>query len=205
MDLSVTGNPGQGNTFTETRLQSTGSYNPNAHEVNHYHYASAAGSRMDSYFQSLMQEIESHVKAEVLEELKEYTTKLDGTKDVEEKLTDGGFRHSRIEEAKRMKEMYAKKAMQYDCYPSAQKIILYLFAQIKHEFNTSIFPLIEDGESLRTVMEQLRTKIVKPIMQSLDANGAHDRYLNFTDDHIYGMIYYLTGMCHLNWKDYDNL
>lgn len=205
MDLSVTGNPGQGNTFSETRLQSTGSYNPNAHEVNHYHYASAAGSRMDSYFQSLMQEIESHVKAEVLEELKEYTTKLDGTKDVEEKLTDGGFRPSRIEEAKRMKEMYAKKAMQYDCYPSAQKIILYLFAQIKHEFNTSIFPLIEDGESLRTVMEQLRTKIVRPIMQSLDANGAHDRYLNFTDDHIYGMIYYLTGMCHLNWKDYDNL
>ena len=101
---------------------------------------------MDSYFQSLLDEIEQHSTAEIIEELKEYTTKLDGTKDVEEKLTDGGFRPSRIEEAKRMKEMYAKKAMCYSCYPSAQKIILYLFAQIKHEFNTSIFPLIEDGE-----------------------------------------------------------
>lgn len=205
MDLKVTGDPGQGNTYNETRLQGVGSYNPNAREVNHYHYNSASGSRMDSYFQSLLDEIEQHSTAEIIEELKAYTTKLDGTKDVEEKLTDGGFRPSRIEEAMRLKEMYAKKAMLYSCYPSAQKIILYLFAQIKHEFNTSIFPLIEDGEPLRTVMEQIRTRIVKPIMQSLDANGAHDRYLNFTDDHIYGMIYYLTGMCHLNWKDYDNL
>ena len=205
MDLKVSGDPGQGNIFNETQLQSAGSYNPNAREVNHFHYASAPGSRMDSYFQSLLGEIEQHSTAEIIEELKAYTTKLDGTKDVEEKLLDGGFRPSHIEDAKRMKEMYAKKAMQYDCYPSAQKIILYLFAQIKHEFNTYIFPLIEDGENLRTVMEQIRTKIVKPIMQSLDANGAHDRYLNFTDDHIYGMIYYLTGMCHLNWKDYDCL
>ena len=202
MDLKVTGNPGQGNTFNETTLGNVGSYNPNAKEVK---YIIGGSSRMDSYFQSLLDEIEQHSTAETIEELKAYNTKLDGTKDVEEKLTDGGFRPLRIEEAKRMKEMYAKKATQYDCYPSAQKIILYLFAQIKHEFNTSIFPLIEDGEELRTVMEQIRTKIVKPIMRTLDDNGAHDRYLNFTDDHIYGMIYYLTGMYHLNWKDYDRL
>lgn len=53
-------------------------------------------------------------------------------------------------------------------------------------------------------MDQLRQKIVNPIMATLDEGGAHDQYLNFTEDHIYGMIYYLTGMCHLNWKDYQD-
>ena len=134
-----------------------------------------------------------------------YQTKLEGTKDVEEKLTDGGFRPSRIAEAKRLKEMYAKIAMQYDCYPSAQKIIHSLFARIKHEFDDNIFPLIEGQQPLNIVMERIREKIVIPIRDMLEANGAHDSVLGFNEDHIYGMIYYLTGMCHLNWKDYDNV
>lgn len=203
MDLKIEGHPGEGNSYQETRIQSAASVNPNATTV--INNIGAGPTRMDSYFQGLLDEIEQHFTAEVMEELKDYITKLPGTKDVEEKLTDGGFRPMRIEEAKRLKEMYAKKAMQYDCYPSAQKIILYLFAQIKHEFNTSIFPLIEDGKPLRTIMDQVRMKIVRPIMQTLDTGVSHDRYLNFTEDHIYGMIYYLTGMCHLNWKDYDNV
>ena len=54
-------------------------------------------------------------------------------------------------------------------------------------------------------MQQVHEKIVVPISDMLNANGAYDTYLNFNEDHIYGMIYYLTGMCHLNWKDYDNV
>ena len=101
--------------------------------------------------------------------------------------------------------MYAKIAMQYDCYPSAQKIIHSLFARIKHEFDDNIFPLIEGQQPLNIVMERIREKIVIPIRDMLEANGAHDSVLGFNEDHIYGMIYYLTGMCHLNWKDYDNV
>ena len=100
--------------------------------------------------------------------------------------------------------MYAKLAFQYDCYPSAQKIFHSLFARIKHEFDTSIFPLIEQKQPLNTVMEQIRLKIVIPIRDMLETNGAYDKYMGLNEDHIYGMIYYLTGMCHLNWKDYDD-
>jgi len=188
-------------------IQTAGSVNPNATSVSDtYHIHNAvAPSRMDSYFQRLIEEVEQKVRAEIIDELLYYTTKKDGTLGMERKLIDGGFRQDLIMEALRQKEFYAKKSMRYDCYPSAQHIFLLLFARIKNEFNTSIYPLIVAETPVNTVMEQLRSKIVVPIMEMLDAHGAHDQYLNFTEDHIYGMIYYLTGMCHLNWKDYDNV
>ena len=178
---------------------------PKGTEAKQYNYYGAAPSRLDAYFQRLIEEIEKNVTAETIDELLYYTTQKDGTLGMERKLLDGGFRQERIMEALRQKEFYAKKSMRFDCYPSAQRIFLLLFARIKNEFNTSIYPLIEAQEPLDVVMSQLRQKIVQPIMDMLDEGGAHDQYLNFTEDHVYGMIYYLTGMCHLNWKEYDNV
>jgi len=200
MELKVDGNPGQGNTYEEKTYQHVDDYydHPTIYRLER-------GTRMDTYFQRLIEEIQQNVKAEIIDELLYYTTEKDGTLGMERKLTDGGFREESILEALKQKEFYAKKSMRYDCYPSAQKIFLLLFARIKNEFNTSIYPLIEAQQPLPVVMSQLRQKIVNPVMDMLDAHGAHDQYLNFTEDHIYGMIYYLTGMCHLNWKDYDNV
>ena len=200
MELKVDGNPGQGNTYEEKTYQHVDDYydHPTIYRLER-------GTRMDTYFQRLIEEIQQNVKAEIIDELLYYTTEKDGTLGMERKFTDGGFREESILEALKQKEFYAKKSMRYDCYPSAQKIFLLLFARIKNEFNTSIYPLIEAQQPLPVVMSQLRQKIVNPIMDMLDAHGAHDQYLNFTEDHIYGMIYYLTGMCHLNWKDYDNV
>lgn len=192
---------------SQMNIGTAGSVNPNATSVNDTYnfYGTALPTRMDAYFQSLLKEIENGITEDVFDALDYYKTKLDGTKDLEEKLTDGGFRPSRITEAIRLKEMFAKIAMRYDCYPSAQKIIHSLFARIKHEFDDNIFPLIESQQPLNIVMKQIRESIVIPIRDMLEANGAHDTVLGFNEDHIYGMIYYLTGMCHLNWKDYDNV
>ena len=192
---------------SQMNIGTAGSVNPNATSVNDTYnfYGTALPTRMDAYFQSLLKEIENGITEDVFDALDYYKTKLDGTKGLEEKLTDGGFRPSRIAEAIRLKEMFAKIAMRYDCYPSAQKIIHSLFARIKHEFDDNIFPLIESQQPLNIVMKQIRESIVIPIRDMLEANGAHDTVLGFNEDHIYGMIYYLTGMCHLNWKDYDNV
>lgn len=192
---------------SQMNIGTAGSVNPSATSVNDTYnfYGTALPTRMDAYFQSLLKEIENGITEDVFDALDYYKTKLDGTKDLEEKLTDGGFRPSRIAEAIRLKEMFAKIAMRYDCYPSAQKIIHSLFARIKHEFDDNIFPLIESQQPLNIVMKQIRERIVIPIRDMLEANGAHDTVLGFNEDHIYGMIYYLTGMCHLNWKDYDNV
>lgn len=202
MDLKVTGDPGQGNSYNETTLQHVDSFNPAATTVNYY---SSNSSRLASDFERLRQEILKGVKQETIEELKYYITKLPGTKSAEEKLSDGGFKTSSIRDAIRLKDLYARRATMYQDYPAAQQINLDLFSRIRHEFDDTIFPIIEGGAELSTVMQQIRTKIVNPIMQLLNENGAYDEHLHYSEDHIYGMIYYLTGMCHLNWKNYDNV
>lgn len=205
MELIVSGNPGTGNSFEEVNLHDVTNYNPAATTVNNNHYYNSNNSRLASDFERLRQEILKGVKQETIEELKYYITKLPGTKSAEEKLTDGGFKTSSIREAVRLKDLYARRATMYQDYPSAQQINLDLFSRIRHEFDDTIFPIIESGAELSIVMQQIRTKIVNPIMQLLNENGAYDEHLHYSEDHIYGMIYYLTGMCHLNWKDYDNV
>lgn len=180
--------------------------NPTAQTINNNYYGSqSTPSRMASDFQRLRQEILNGVSAETIEELKQYITILDGSRSFEQKLEDGGFKPANIDEASRLMLLYAKKAEKLDCYPAAQQIFSDLFASIKHEFYDSVFPLIEDGVSLRTIMTAIRANIVKPTMQRLNDNGAYDEYMHLTEDHIYGMIYYLTGMCHINWTNYEDI
>lgn len=162
-------------------------------------------SRMAATFERLEKEILNNTTKEVVDELLMYTTKLDGTKGLEEKLQDGGFKKRFIQQAIMQKEMYAKKATRYECYPAAQEIIQDLFARIKNEFDVQIYPLISDGVEVSTIMQAVHRQIVCPIWKLIESNGENDQSLFFTMDHIYGMIYYLTGMCHLNWKDYDNI
>lgn len=162
-------------------------------------------SRLSATFERLEQEILNNTRKEVIDELLLYTTKLDGTKGLEEKLQDGGFQKMFIQKAIIQKEMYAKRATKYECYPAAQEIILSLFARIKNEFDVRIYPMIIKGEDVPSIMQEIHKQIVSPILQMIEMNGANDQSLYFNMDHIYGMIYYLTGMCHLNWKDYDNI
>ena len=162
-------------------------------------------SRLSATFERLEQEILNNTTQEVIDELLMYTTKLDGTKGLEEKLQDGGFQKIFIQKAIIQKEMYAKRATKYECYPAAQEIILSLFARIKNEFDVRIYPMIITGVDVPLIMQEVHKQIVSPILQMIETNGANDQSLYFNMDHIYGMIYYLTGMCHLNWKDYDNI
>lgn len=162
-------------------------------------------SRLSATFERLEQEILNNTRKEVIDELLLYTTKLDGTKGLEKKLQDGGFQKMFIQKAIIQKEMYAKRATKYECYPAAQEIILSLFARIKNEFDVRIYPMIIKGADVPSIMQEVHKQIVSPILQMIETNGENDQSLYFNMDHIYGMIYYLTGMCHLNWKDYDNI
>ena len=54
-------------------------------------------SRLSATFERLEKEILRNTKKEVMDDLLMYKTKLNGTKDLEEKLQDGGFRNTFIE------------------------------------------------------------------------------------------------------------
>lgn len=192
-------------------VDQAGQINPSATTVNNNYVSESTvvygshSTRMDAYFRKLREEIESNTTQEIIDDLLEYKTKLDGRKGLEEKLTDGGFSQQDINWALRKKQQYAKKATRFECYPSAQEINLLLFGEIKAKFDRYVFPRIKKGETVEIVMQLIDEVIVSPIMRMLNENGAHDEDLHYTSDHIYGMVYYLTGMCHLNWTDYDNL
>jgi len=186
-------------------INQAGSYNPNAKESTTNIYNTSAPTRMSSYFHQLHEEITDEIKCQTRDELLYYKTKLDGKKGVEEKLKDGGFSDSFIRKATLKKELYAKKALLFDCYPSAQEINLLLFTDIVNSFTAYVEPMIKKEAPQEDIIRTIHEKIVLPIMDKINADGAEDKDLRFTSDHIYGMIYYLTGRCHLNWKDYDHL
>ena len=139
-----------------------------------------------------------------MESLKYYLTRLDGI-DATTKLEDGGFKEAEVIEAIKKKEKFAKRLELNKFYESAQWIDSQLFAKIKMNFETYVLPLIYDNSSKHEIMREVVSKVVEPVLDLINLEGENDEVLNYNADDIFGMIYYLTGQCHLNWKNYDSV
>ena len=94
-----------------------------------------------------------------------------------------------------MKELVAKIIIKYQHYQSAQKIITYLLADVESIFNSSIKPKLRDKLSQEQLSLLLRDSLEKEITEKLGSN-----VLNIYNRQIVGMVYFLTGNCHLEWK-----
>lgn len=88
-------------------------------------------------------------------------------------------------------------------FEMANKIDNYLFAIVSEHFDREVLPLIEDEKPLREINQAVYDKVIMPVLQELDAVGAADTCLCYTLDDVFGMLYYLTGNCHINWAIYD--
>lgn len=162
-------------------------------------------TRFSKRFEKLNNEVASDVRYEgVMESLKYYLTKLDGV-DTSTKLTDGGFKENEIIDALSKKDKFAKKLQLNRFYESAQWIDSQLFAKIKMNFDAFIIPLINNGTSKDEILAAVVIKVIKPILDLINVEGENDEFLNYNADDIFGMVYYLTGQCHLNWKNYDSI
>lgn len=162
-------------------------------------------SRFSKRFEKLNEEVKNDIRYDgVITELDHYLTKLDGI-NTETKLKDGGYTEKQIIEALRRKENYAKKLEKTKFFESSQWINSQLFAKIKMDFETHIEPMIIKKEKPEKIRKQLIKEIIDPILELINKEGEKDEVLNFNADDILGMVYYLTGKCHLNWIDYDNL
>ena len=162
-------------------------------------------TRFSKRFEKLNKEVASDERYEgIMESLKYYLTKLDGI-DMPTKLEDGGFKKNEIIEATRKKERYAKKLELNRFFESAQWIDSQLFGKIKMDFEAFVLPLINKGVSKEEIFKVVVIKVVQPVLDLINVEGECDEVLNYNADDIFGMVYYLTGQCHLNWKDYDSL
>lgn len=160
-------------------------------------------TRLAKRFEKLNLEVASDAKYEgIMESLKLYITKLDGI-NMPTKLKDGGFNEREIVDATKKKERYAKQLERNKFFESAQWIDNHLFGIIKMYFEAYVLPLVNNGATKDEILREVVLKVIEPVLELINIDGENDDFLNYNADDIFGMVYYLTGQCHLNWKNYD--
>lgn len=133
---------------------------------------------------------------ELCEELDYFNSIID--QDViglEEKLQQGG-REKLISYALEVKERFHKKLMKTSQYSEiAQDINVYLLTKVRRGFIMDIHNLICDNESEDKINLLITERIIKPVQEDLGIN-----LFRYNEDDIMGMLFFLTGNCHIKWN-----
>lgn len=114
-------------------------------------------------------------------------------RDLKTKLTDAG-REDEVYEAEELKESFAKKLVKDNLSEQAQEAYVHILATIKTQYDGKIKPLIKTNASLQEV-EAGVLNIVETMYSELSGTA-----LEYDPREIKGMLYFLTGNCHIDWK-----
>lgn len=162
-------------------------------------------TRWQKHFEELKRQVENDDRyATFIDDFKEYNTAKEGI-GLEKKLVDGNFTETEINRALSQKEKYAKRLVMGEMFLAQQIIDVEIFSIIENNFYTYVFPLIIENYHKKDILATLNEKVIQHILEILNKEGAEDDYLNYNANDIFGMVYFLTGKCHLNWKNYDTI
>lgn len=130
-----------------------------------------------------------------LEILKHFGQSLSGetVAGLEAKLRASG-REGLLLFAQQTKELFTKKLVEHQFSEAAQEIHAYLLAEVFTRFNMDVLPAIQQGMPAEGVNALVRNRVVDPVQALLDEN-----VLRLFSTEITGMLYYLTGNCHIKW------
>lgn len=109
------------------------------------------------------------------------------------KLRNGKY-DSLIDYALRVKEKYHKKLYQHQFSETAQLINKHFLTLVESCFQTQVYPHIFAGATPEEVTYLVQKFIIDRLLDELG-----DNVLDFAADDINGMLYFLTGNCHLKW------
>lgn len=114
---------------------------------------------------------------------------------LEQKLIDGD-REYMLLYAKEVKERFHKKLMRTSQYSSiAQDINVFLLTKVRRGFMTEIYGLICKKGSEEKINLLITERIINPVKADLGVN-----LFRYNEDDIMGMIFFLTGNCHIKWN-----
>ena len=130
----------------------------------------------------------------IIDELTHYSNEKYDIRDLTEKLEDAGFGYL-IDVGEELKEEVSKLIIRNQHYKSAQKIITYLLAEVESIFNANIKSKLLDVREEAALKILFRTHLEKEIQAHLG-----DNVLEIFNRQINGMVYFLTGNCHLEWN-----
>jgi hypothetical protein len=187
-----------GSALTQTAGSGANQYQANGNII----IIQNSGSHYNQYLK-LVDEFEREIASEMspykelIAKIKHYTSNIDGEKIIglEQKLTNAGFEGD-FTWARDMKELYFKKITENNLSKATQKIHAFLLARICVLFNLHIKGAINDGVSKDIVKDLLIQKVINPVQDMVGENNV----LDLLDDDLMGMMYFLTGNCHINWK-----
>lgn len=143
------------------------------------------------YEEEIINNIESN---HLMDELQHYSCSLHTDRTLSSKLTSAGFEYI-LDEAEELKELISKIIIKHQNFKSAQKIITLLLSNIESTFNTSIKPRLENIEDEIRLKQILKKHLEDVIQEELGTN-----VLEIYNRQIKGMVFFLTGNCHIEWE-----
>lgn len=161
-----------------------------------YKSSNRATYLQDLYERYQKEKLENPDFKELCEELDYFNSIIDEEViGLEEKLRQGG-REKLISYALEVKERFHKKLMKTSQYSEvAQDINVYLLTKVRRGFIMDIYNLICENESEEKVNFLISERIIKPVQEDLGIN-----LFRYNEDDIMGMIFFLTGNCHIKWN-----
>ncbi len=134
---------------------------------------------------------------ETVERLEHYQTQAAGepTFTLEQKLCQGN-RADMIRFALKTKEMFAKKLAKHALFEAAQEIHAFLLAEVYTRYHECVYYHVCRKAAPEVINALIRTHIIDPLLGILG-----DNVLGHYADEINGMLYFLTGNCHIKWTD----
>jgi len=131
----------------------------------------------------------------MLEELEEYLLPRPGRKIIglEEKLKEGN-RLDLLEDAAYLENKFARRVTKHQFSTSEEIIYFHCLSKINSSFSHYIKPLFKNTVNTDIIDRVIFDRIVEPLYEEVsEVNAAISTEL------IRGMIFFLTGKCHLRW------
>lgn len=153
-----------------------------------------------TYLQDLYNKFQKEKKEnpellELCEELDYLNSVLDEDVVGLEAKLKAGNREKLLHYATDVKEKFHKKLMKTSQYSLvAQDINVYLLTKVRRGFMMEIYSLICNNESEEKINMLITERIINPVKADLGIN-----LFKYNEDDIMGMIFFLTGNCHIKW------
>jgi len=154
-------------------------------------------TKLSSLFEKLKQSFgDGQTVKDESEDLKRYSIPRD-TIGLEQKLINANLQHQ-LDDAAWLKEQYAKKLTKFQFYEHAQEIHAFFLGIVLEKFRNIVYPMIQNGNTELEVRKAISAELIEPIIQTIQAEGCDD-IMGLSSTDIEGMIFYLTGQCHIKW------
>lgn len=187
------------NRIDASRLEIAGDFT--GRDNNHFDFSTRYSQT--AYLKELYEKFEKEKREnsrfnEICEELN-YFISQNGNEEIiglENKLIAGN-RRPLVRYATEAKERFHKKLITTSQYSSiAQDINVHILAKVKTAFVMEVYTLIVNGQSDEAINLLIRERIIVPVMAELGIN-----IFKYTEEDIMGMIFFLTGNCHIKWAE----